>query len=150
MWPPWKGLSPSCIAVKISNKQKCIPVGCVPPTCYCMGGLCQGGVPPWTETLWRETPLWTETHPPDRPPYGQRRPPDRERDAPLPHHPPHGQTDSCENITFANFVCGWEKDGHRKWLHRFHVYRPPTRPLDPLLLSPSSLVPFSRGSFISG
>ena len=22
-------------------------------------------------------------------------------------HPPCGQTDTCENITFANFVCGW-------------------------------------------
>ena len=106
---------------------------------------------------------------PDRDPPGQRpsgeRPPSgqgptpltdppTDRDAPLRQrarsttapHPTHGQTDSCENITFANFVCGWEKDGHRKWLHRFHVYRPPTRPLDPLLLSPSSFAPFSRGS----
>ena len=25
----------------------------------------------------------------------------------LGYHPPCGQTDTCKNITFANFVCGW-------------------------------------------
>ena len=67
---------------------------------------------PWTETPWVETSLDREPpdrgilvrHPPVRDPPGQRPPDrdplDRDQDAPC------GQTDTCENITFANFVCG--------------------------------------------
>ena len=127
---------------------ECIPVGCVPPARYRMGGYPNkdpldrdppGQRPPgqspldrdppgqrprnrdslWTETLWTETPLdrdplteipsgqrpsgqrppWTET-PLDRDPPGQRTP---DKDPPC-----HVTcvTDTCENITFANFVCG--------------------------------------------
>ena len=52
-------------------KQECIPVGCVPPALYHMGGLCDRDTP-WIETpLDRDTPgqrpLWTET-PLDRDP----------------------------------------------------------------------------------
>ena len=91
---------------------------------------------PWTETLpeshQTETPLnrdppWTDTHtpdgdsplaetlpdrdPPDRDPL-DRDPPwaethlDRDPPGQIPR-PPCRQTDTCENITFANFVCGW-------------------------------------------
>ena len=47
-----------------NNQQECIPVGCVPPARYRMGGSpCQR--PPWTETPWTEIPQtetsWTET-----------------------------------------------------------------------------------------
>ena len=50
-------------------KQECIPVGCVPPALYCMGGS------PWQRPPWTRIP------------------------------PLRGQTNTCENITFANFVC---------------------------------------------
>ena len=128
-------------------KQECIPVGCIPPTCYHTGGsLWQrppgqrplergppgqrpsgqrlpGQRPPWIETCDKdhldrdprretsqtETPLdrdppLTETPLGHRPPQTEtsrmETPLDRDRD------PPCGQTDNCENIIFANFVCG--------------------------------------------
>ena len=36
-----------------------------------------------------------KSHPRRRPPWAE-----------TPHSPPRGQTNACENITFANFVCG--------------------------------------------
>ena len=73
-----------------------IPVGCVPPAHYRMGGLCLGDPPldrdppgqrpPWTETPWTEIPQtespldrdpWTET-PQTETPSGQRSPLDRD------------------------------------------------------------------------
>ena len=64
-----------------------------------------GQRPPWTETPQTETPPLDEDHPGQRPPldrdYLERDPPpDRNRD------PPVDRQDTCENITFANFVCG--------------------------------------------
>ena len=59
----------------IKKKQECIPVGCVPPARYCMGGSpwqrppghrSPRQRPSWTETPWTETP-WTE-NPLDRDP----------------------------------------------------------------------------------
>ena len=47
---------------------------------------------PQTETRWTETPLWTET------------PPSEQR--PSWTETPCGQTNTYENITFTNFVCG--------------------------------------------
>ena len=68
---------------QLEIKQECIPVGCVPPARYRMGGLCPGGVfltetpldrdpqtetppdveAPSTETPGTETTPWTETEP---------------------------------------------------------------------------------------
>ena len=68
-------------------KQECIPVGCVLTACYRAGGL-------------------HDKDPPDRDPRGQRPPPILDRDLPPPgQRPPCGQTNTCENIIFANFVC---------------------------------------------
>ena len=79
---------------KFVLKQELIPVGCVLPARYRRGGSVRGGV------SLTETPL--DRDPFDRDPPGQR-PPWTEAETPP---PPRGQTDTCENITFANFVCG--------------------------------------------
>ena len=74
-------------------EQECIPVGCIPPTCwpypsmYCAGGDCLGvtalGVTAWG--VFAQGGVSQHA-------MGQT--------------PPCGQTDTCENITFANLVCG--------------------------------------------
>ena len=103
-------------------EQECIPVGCILPTHYCTGGYPWQRPPmdrdplyrdPRTETTPGHRPFQAETPqaeiPLDRDPPGQREtpwdrdPPSRDRDRDM----PCGQTDTCENITFANFVCGW-------------------------------------------
>ena len=82
-------------------KQECIPVGCVPPACCPYLPACTapgvpgpgdvpgpggvpspGGIPGPTGCTWSGGYL---------PRYSP---------------PPHGQTDTCKNITFTNFVCG--------------------------------------------
>ena len=109
----------------IFTKQECIPVGCVPPARYRTGGLCHGDPPdrdpPWTETPQTETPLdrdLSDTDPLDTDPLRQRPPGQRPPGMETPRTetpslraetedvPPHGQTDTCENITCINFVCG--------------------------------------------
>ena len=69
--------------------------------------------PPWAWIPPGQRPTWTETPPGQRHPPGQRppgqRPPRTETPQdgdPLGQRPPCGQTDTCENISFANFVCG--------------------------------------------
>ena len=74
-----------------SFKQECIPVGgCVYPSMHWAKGVCipactgQGGVSAWgclSRGCGRHTPGTRSRHPP-------------------------GKTDTCENMTFANFVCG--------------------------------------------
>ena len=66
---------------------------------------------PWTETTQTETPQTESLS--DRDPPGQRlldRDPLQTEDPPgqrfLRQRPPCGHTNACENITFANFVCG--------------------------------------------
>ena len=50
------------MSYKFLEKQECIPVGCVPPVGFRMGGLHDrvpppGHRPPWIVTPWTETPL---------------------------------------------------------------------------------------------
>ena len=75
--------------MKQNLKQECIPVGCVPPALYRMGGLPDRQPPPdrdppgqrpsldrhppWTETPQDRDPPWTET-PQDRDPSPGQRP----------------------------------------------------------------------------
>ena len=57
-----------------------------------------GQRPPWTEIPWTKTP-WAET-PLDRdPPWMETPQTETETET-----RPHGHTDTCGNITFANFV----------------------------------------------
>ena len=98
------------LKLKADSKQECIPIGCVPPARYRTWKSPPGQRPPspWTETPWTETPL-------DRNPQTETLL-DRDsldRDPPIPglrppgqRPPSRGQTGTCENITFANFVCG--------------------------------------------
>ena len=81
------------------EKQECISVRCVLPAHYRMGvsvsvrGFSLRETPP-TDPPGKKPP-WTET-------------PSRDRDPPKTETEtsPRGQTDACENITFAIFVCG--------------------------------------------
>ena len=57
----------------------CLPRGCLPGGCLPREGVCLGGLP-----------RGCGRHPPPRT---------------KGRHPYHGQTDDCENITFAHFVC---------------------------------------------
>ena len=124
------------IVVKIYYEQECIPVGCIPPTHYHMGGLHDRDPPdrdplnrdPFTETPqqspWTETP-WIETlpHRDPRQRHPGQRPPDRDppRQRPLgqrtPSHVTYGAcwdrdppvnriTDACKNITLPQLCCG--------------------------------------------
>ena len=80
-------------------QQECIPVGCVPPTHYHMGGLCLG-VPqtppgrdlldrdPQTETPRQRTP-WTMTSPPGQRPQPLDRDPTPWTETPSPRQRPH-------------------------------------------------------------
>ena len=79
------------------TKQERIPVGCVPPAHSRNGGVSVTRDPsPQTETPLDRT-HWTET-PLDRNPHGQR---PLWIETPLNRDHPCGQTDTCENITFA-------------------------------------------------
>ena len=82
----------------INYEQECIPVGCVLPALDLT-----------RPSYWTETPHQTETPPPDRDPL-DRDPPwietPHQTETPQTEIPlPRGQTNTCENITFANFVC---------------------------------------------
>ena len=57
---------------------------------------------PWQRPFPGQRPPWTET------PILNRDPTDRDprTETPLDRDPKRGQTNTCENITFANFVCG--------------------------------------------
>ena len=87
-------------------EQECIPVGCVPTAAVAgAGGLHQP--PPGSCTPWTRHPPGPCTprtrhvpDPRDHAPPWTRHPPDQ---APL---PVDRMTDTCKNITFANFVCG--------------------------------------------
>ena len=85
-------------------EQECIPVGCVPPACYCTGGSLFRGVSGqrtlcWTGTLWIETPPWTESPPPDRDLL--------DRDLPWTETSPVNRiTDRCKNINLLQLRCG--------------------------------------------
>ena len=113
----WEILDPALTVLFFfcPDGHECIPVRCLPSALYGTGGSLSRGVsltetpsrqrPPWTETLpWTETTLDrdppTET-PRQRPSPWIETPPDRDREFPP---PPCGQTETCENITFANFV----------------------------------------------
>ena len=82
------------------TKQECIPVGCVPPTLYILGGVSDtdppGQRPPWTETPCDRDLPWTET-PVTETPLGQNPSPDRIPPLTETNLLP-GQTDACENI----------------------------------------------------
>ena len=79
----------SCGWLKVI-KQDCIPVGCIPPACWpylpaCIaqgGGVCSGGCLLWESCSGGGIPACTEA------------------DSPIDR-----MTDTCKNITFANFVC---------------------------------------------
>ena len=79
-----------CLVTETIFVQECIPVGCVPPACYCTaGGGLPGQRPPWTplgqRTPWTETPL-DRDYPPDRDHPGQT--PSLDRDPPGQRPPP--------------------------------------------------------------
>ena len=118
-----------------SLEQECIPVVCIPPALYhwevsmTKTSLDRDPPPhrdPPGQTPPRQKPPGQRSPPQQRPPTttGQRSPTNRQRPPTLdsdPHHRketpsgqrprPCGQTNTCENITFANFVCGryWSK-----------------------------------------
>ena len=114
-------VSATARALNITEDPERIPVRCVPPAHYSTGG-CPGVF--LTETPRTENP-WTET-PPDRDPcILDRDPLDRDPLDRIPGQRPLGQgptktetpktetetlpceqTNTCENITFATFVCG--------------------------------------------
>ena len=90
-----KPLISHCLVTETIFVQECIPVGCVPPACYCTAGGLPGQRPPWTpvgqrppgqRTPWTETtpltPPWTDTLPGQRFPWTETTPLDN-RD-PLP------------------------------------------------------------------
>ena len=76
--------------------QECIPAGCVPPACWPYPSMHCTGVCVHPSMHWalgclpRGVPAQGGVYPSMQ--WGR--------------HPPCGQTDPCENITFANFVCG--------------------------------------------
>ena len=67
----WQQNTPRC--VRISYRQECIPVGCIPPAAVAVrGGLHQAhpreqtprSRPPRPATLWEQAPPWDSTHTP--------------------------------------------------------------------------------------
>ena len=96
-------------------EQECFQVGDVPPALY-RGGIPDRDppsgqrVPPDRDPLPHEQrphpPFWTKS-PPDVDPTWTETPSPMDTDPTLDRDtPPRGQTNTCENITFANFVCG--------------------------------------------
>ena len=96
-------------AKKLFIKQECIPVGCEPPAHYRGGGVSLTETPPPDRPPGQRHPHWIETSPSGQRPSPRQRPPRTE--TPWTETPSPRWTNSCENITFANFVCGgknWE------------------------------------------
>ena len=101
-------------------KQECIPVGCVPPAHWPHLVVSGTQVPchTWPPAIHAPCYAWPHyacppaIHNPCHACPPPCMPPDTHTPAmPLPcmppcHNPPCGQTDTCKNITFANFVCG--------------------------------------------
>ena len=74
------------------EQQECIPSGCVPPAAVAVPDPGQTPqAPPWV-WAWKPT-RHAGIH-------------DRDLQGMLGSPPPCGQTDTCKNITFTNFVCG--------------------------------------------